>query len=491
MNNRKNIASALIYQIIHVLYGFVVPRLIIGTFGSGMNGLVNSITQYLSFISLLEGGLGSVVLAELYVPIENNDKVKTKNILSACQNLFNFLGIVFAIYTIGFAFIYAYIFKEQYDFSFVISLVFVLSLTTLAQYLFSITLKLYLQANQKIYICNYVTSLTLIVNVIIAFIVIKLYPEIRFLKFLSSIAFFAQPLIYRRFLKKELKLFKKTKNIEYKLKNRWSGFAQNLAHFINMNTDIVLINIFCSFVDVSIYSVYMLGINALRTLISYLTNSYQSALGKYIAQKKIDILSVKMKQFCVVTWGISLSLYCTCLLLINSFTKLYTNNTSDANYYQPLFALIITFANLVYCLREPYRLLILAAGKFKETNFCSIMEAILNILISIILIRLLGLTGVAIGTLVAISYRFIYFVIFLKREVLELNIKEYSRYLISGILIIFLNIFIYFKVDFPIYSIMDFIIFGCLVTVVEVTLICLFFWGCSQTKKIIKSIFLK
>ena len=39
-------------------------------FGSEINGLVSSITQFLSFISLLEGGLGAVVLAELYLPIE-------------------------------------------------------------------------------------------------------------------------------------------------------------------------------------------------------------------------------------------------------------------------------------------------------------------------------------------------------------------------------------------------------------------------------------
>ena len=70
MNNKKNAFSSLLLQFATIIQGLVLPRLILGAFGSEINGLVSSITQFLSFISLLEGGLGAVVLAELYGPIE-------------------------------------------------------------------------------------------------------------------------------------------------------------------------------------------------------------------------------------------------------------------------------------------------------------------------------------------------------------------------------------------------------------------------------------
>ena len=60
MNNRKNFVSALLAQFVHIIYGLVVPRIILGSFGSNVNGLVSSINQFLSFITLLEGGLGAV-----------------------------------------------------------------------------------------------------------------------------------------------------------------------------------------------------------------------------------------------------------------------------------------------------------------------------------------------------------------------------------------------------------------------------------------------
>ena len=50
----KNIISSLIQQIITIICGLVLPRAIIGTFGSSVNGLVSSITQFLAYITLLE-----------------------------------------------------------------------------------------------------------------------------------------------------------------------------------------------------------------------------------------------------------------------------------------------------------------------------------------------------------------------------------------------------------------------------------------------------
>lgn len=88
MNNKKNLVSALINQFATIIYGLILPRMIITTFGSEVNGMISSISQFLSFISLLEGGLGAVVLAELYYPLEQKDDEKIKNILLACHSFF-------------------------------------------------------------------------------------------------------------------------------------------------------------------------------------------------------------------------------------------------------------------------------------------------------------------------------------------------------------------------------------------------------------------
>ncbi len=64
-----NMMSALLLQICSIIGGFIVPHIIINYFGSNVNGLVSSLNQFLSYISLLEGGITSVVMANLYKPL--------------------------------------------------------------------------------------------------------------------------------------------------------------------------------------------------------------------------------------------------------------------------------------------------------------------------------------------------------------------------------------------------------------------------------------
>ena len=56
-----NIITNLIMQGSAIIYGFVIPKIIIDYFGSDVNGLVSSITQFLAYITLLESGFGPVV----------------------------------------------------------------------------------------------------------------------------------------------------------------------------------------------------------------------------------------------------------------------------------------------------------------------------------------------------------------------------------------------------------------------------------------------
>lgn len=467
MNNKKNFFTALLLQIVTMISGLILPRLIISTFGSEVNGLCSSITQFLSFISLLEGGLGAVVLAELYKPLEENDCEKVKEILNSCQNFFNKLAWIFLGYTLVLSIIYSKYITNSYGFLFTFSLIWILSLTTLVQYLFAITNKLLLQACQKVYVVNIVMTITVLLNLVISVVIICIYPEIHIIKLLSATIYLLQPIIYSHFVEKKYSLngFKSQKqNI---LKNRWSGFTQNLAYFVNTNTDIVVLSIFVSLIDVSIYSVYMLAIAALRAVIITVANSYQGALGKYYAMGNDDILKKNFYKFEKSFWIIGIILFSTCLLLINAFVSIYTLGIQDANYFRPNFAVVIVFANMVYCVREPYRLLVLAVGRFKETNFGSIAEAVINIFISITLVWKFSLVGVAVGTLIAITYRLIYFIAFLKKDILFSSYIRYAKYFITFILLAVINICVYYLYPIKIGSFILFIIYGCIVFLIE------------------------
>lgn len=480
MHNKRNLISSIFNQIFLMLQGFILPRLFITTFGSNINGLVSSTTQFLGLISLLEGGLGAVVLAQLYDPMEHHDRHKVSSILNACQSFFNKVSLVFVIYTIVLAFIYPLFIKKDYSVLFTGTLVIILSFSTLAQYVLSITNKLFLQAEQRFFVVCDVSSAGIVLNIILTVALVKIWPEIHAIKFVSSIAYLLQPLLLSSYIRKHFGRVRFASDEKYTLKDRWSGFSQNLAHYINLNTDIILITIFSSLSYVSVYSIYMMAINSLRSLVMTASNSYQSALGKYYVEPDQDYFRKKFDEFQTFIWIVSLVLFNTCLLLINPFVSIYTQGVHDANYYQPIFALIIIYANMLFSIREPYRLMALSAGKFKETNFGSFMEAILNFAISIILVGRFNLVGVAIGTFIAILYRFIYFMNFFKKDVLYKSIVSYFPMIFASSLIILLNSFLYFTFRLSINSIIDFILYGVIVIFIESVITLFFVYICLR-----------
>lgn len=477
MNNKKNAISSLIFQSTTIIQGLILPRLILYTFGSETNGLVSSINNLLGFISLLEGGLGAVVLAELYGPIEKKNDDKIQGILGACQSFFSKLTLVFLVYTILVAFFYPRYIDTSLSKGAVAVLVLILSMTTVAQYLFSITYRLLLQAEQKLYIVNYVSAVTILINTISAAVIIFVFPSIHVVKLCSGIIYMIQPMVYKAFVEKKfLKENIRKKKQHYILKNRWSGFAQNLAHFVNMNTDVALITLFMPLQYVSVYSVHLLVINALRGIVTSVGNSYQSALGKYIAMGDSAQLKQKFRKFEEGFWLAGMVLFFCCALLINPFVQIYTTGITDTEYYQPIFSFVIVLANMIYVIREPYRLLVLAGGKFKETNFGAFAEAIINLGMSLLLITKFGLIGVAIGTLVAIVFRLIYFVWYLHKDIIQLDYASFSPYIVTFIVAFAVNLFVYVSWPLKLNGIIRFFVAGCIIFVAECGVCGLVYW---------------
>ena len=92
---KLNILTTLVSQLTATACGIVIPRVMIGTFGSSVYGLITSITQFLSYISLLEGGIGRVARAELYGPLAQGNDYEVSRVYHAIKHFFKIVGIAF------------------------------------------------------------------------------------------------------------------------------------------------------------------------------------------------------------------------------------------------------------------------------------------------------------------------------------------------------------------------------------------------------------
>lgn len=145
-----NIISSIILQIVIIVSGFIIPKLIITVYGSNINGLITSITQFLSFIVLLEAGFGPVIKSILFKPIADKDKSTIEKILKSSEKIFRIIALIFIAYIILLCIILPRVFEKDFDSLLTISLIVIISISTFSEYFFGMTYSLYLQAEQNL-----------------------------------------------------------------------------------------------------------------------------------------------------------------------------------------------------------------------------------------------------------------------------------------------------------------------------------------------------
>lgn len=422
MKNRvtlNNIISGLILQIFTVISGFIIPKIILIYFGSSVNGLVSSINQFLSYITLVEGGVTGVISANMYRPLVNKDYAHLSSIVVTAKKFFNKVGLIFVGYSIVLALMYPLFSDTGFDYSYVFTLVLVLSISLSVQYMFSLTLKTLLIADKRAYIVNYTQILICISNLVLVYISVLIYPSIHVLKLITGGLYVVQPFIFGRYVGKYYDINWKSQSDNNLIGERWNGFAINIAAFVHNCTDVSLLTLFSTLKMVSIYSVYSLVTNGLKQLINAVTSGIDSTLGQAYAIGDERKLNERMDLYEYIIFMLVGLSFTMAGLLITPFVMIYTKGVTDADYYQPLFGVMIVISEAIYLLKYPHLNLAYAANKFKEITVPAYVEAIINIVISLILIQKYGLIGVSIGTTAAMTYRMVFHVYYTSKLVKE------------------------------------------------------------------------
>lgn len=440
---KYNIIVLAIYQVVVFICGLILPRFILLSFGSEYNGIVSSITQFLSFVAILRLGVAGATRVELYKSLGNKDTEKTSQIVRATEKYLRKVGIIFLIYLLLLSIVYPLIIDSSYNWLEVSSLVIIIGIGTFAEYFFGMTYQTLLTADQKIYIYNIIQTLATIANTIIACALIKLGFSIQIVKFGSALVFTITPIILSIYVSKKYKLNKKCEPDNTALKKRGDVVASSIANIIHDNTDVVLLTAFCDVKIVSVYAVYNFVITGIKRLMTIFTTGLEAAFGDMWVKKEYDKFKNSL-EFFEYFIGVFVSVIFSCaFLLILDFVKLYTKGVTDIEYILPIYSILVLFTQMFFCLRTPYLTIVQATGKYKETRNGAFMEAGLNLAISIVLLLMgFNIYGVVIGTLVANIFRTIQYSVFASKNL----INRKMTYFIKNIVWILINIGIIYAI---------------------------------------------
>lgn len=415
-----NISTTALLELITFASGLILPKLILEAYGSTYNGIVSSITQFLSLVSLLRLGIAGATRAALYHTLANKDLEGTSSIIKATELYMRKVGVVILIYIAILSIVYPYSLKnDELKYWDIALLVVAAGVGTFAQYFFGITYQTFLTADQSIYIYNVIQSFCIIANTVLCMVFIKCGYSIQVMKFVSASVFVVTPLILNIYVNSKYKFVKNCKPDSSSLSQRKDVMASSIANIIHQDTDIVVLTLFCDIKLVSVYTVYNLVMVALRKIQEIFTTGVEAIFGDMWAKGEYEKISMNLNLFELIIGGfISVAFSCTFLLLL-PFVSLYTSGVTDANYILPTYAFVISLAYAVYCFRTPYLVLVQGAGRYKETRNGAYVEAALNIVISVILVQFIGIVGTAIGTLVANVFRTVQYSLYINKSMIK------------------------------------------------------------------------
>ena len=429
-----NSLTSLIYQVVTLICGFVLPRMFLSTYGSEVNGLVSSITQFLGIISLCELGVGAVIQSSLYKPLAEGDRVGISKIAISSERFFRRIAYILVGYTAILMFVYPLKTLGDFDYLYTLFLIFVISISTFAQYYFGMTYRLILSADQLGFIHFIVHSASLILNTVACIILMKLGMSIHVVKLTTSLIFLLQPILVSIIAKRRYKIDRKIILTEEPIQQKWNGLTQHIASVVHTNAPTVILTLFSTFENISVYAVYHLVVNGVKQIVLSLTNGIQAMFGNMLAKNETHELT---NSFDVFEWLMHTAVTIIFSLtgaLILPFVTVYTNGLNDVNYIVPTFGFALVAAESIYCIRLPYNILVLAAGHYKQTQTSAFIEAGIGIVVSTALVFPLGLVGVAIGTFCSMLYRTIYLTWYLSKNIVYRKMGIFVKHMVVDLL---------------------------------------------------------
>ncbi len=484
MNNiqksKYNVLISLLYQVVAIALGLIIPKITMVGYGSGANGLLSSALQFVGYLTLFEAGIQAVARKSLYKTVGSNDRAGTNAILSAVNKNYKKVGIYYFIGLIILSAVYPLFAKGSgYGYLTVFFVVFFSGLSNVVLFFFQGKYQILLQVEGKQYFIGILNIITNVSNHGIKILLLALKANIVFVVLGSFVASMIPAVIIMAYIKKGYTW------IDLKAKPDFSALSQSkdaIVHQVSWlvisSADTFLLTLFCDLKIVSVYAIYKMIYTYIYTFSKIPFDSIVFRLGQLYSNDK-----ERFKQYInsveLFSSSIAFSLFTVTLCLTTAFVKLYTSGVQDADYVDSKIAVLFTLVQLLSFMREPMLRTIYFAGHFKQTIKPTIIEVIINLLGSAIGVQFFGIYGVLLGQGCAFLYRTIDIIVYSNKKLLSRSpLRNFTYYIIQSILVAGIYI-IYINLNIVIDSYFKFIFVGGILTVAVfvtfISILCLLF----------------
>ena len=428
----KNMAANLFLQIVVFISGIILPRFILQAYGSSINGMITSVNQFLTYLGLAEAGVATASVVALYTPLALGRKDEVNSILSAARKFYNRSGVLFLSLTAVLVFIYPFFISGQLDNSLVRWMIVVLAGSTLVDYFFLGKYRVLLMANQEGYVVALIQSAGTVANMVVSIGLIYAGASVLAVKAVATGVYVLRLFLVKAYAKKKYPdLDFHAQPAEGALKQKNAALFHQVVTIIVNNTDTTILTICLgsrSLLEVSVYGIYMLVVNAVNQLLTSFSNGLTAGFGEVIARREEETLKKSYSDYEYMFFLIFFVVVACMGVLLIPFISVYTIDMKDVQYVRPVIAVLFTLLVFLQNVRIPGLTIICAAGHYKETRYQAGLEAAINIVVSLALVWSMGMTGVLLGTVCSYGYRSFEIILYTNRHLIPGTAKTaFSR----------------------------------------------------------------
>ncbi len=418
-----------LYQIVVMLVGFVTPRVILQFYGSELNGLVSSINQFITYLSLVEAGIAGAAVYALYKPLAKEDHGAISSVVSATKKFYMQSGWIF-VGLIGVMMLVYPLFVKTGKLSMiaVMALVLVLGAKSFLEFFTLAKYRVILTADQKTYVVSNASTIYVLLQMVIIVILAFFRVNIVIVYAVAIIALLARSFILMLYVRKNYPYIDYNAKPNVKaLDQRWDALFLQILGAAQTGAPILIATIFTPLTDVSIYSIYNMVISGINGVLSIFVNGLSAGFGDVIARKENKALQHSYKDFEYAYYVLITIVYATTGIMLLPFIKIYTAGIHDADYIQPLIAVLFTVNGLLYNLKTPQGTLVISAGMYRETRYRSLTQALIIVVFGALLAPFFGLVGILVASCLSNLYRVIDLLFFVPKRITGLPIKNSLR----------------------------------------------------------------
>lgn len=369
----------------------------------GISGLFTNILQV---FSLTELGVGSVIAYRLYKPIKESDIEMCHALMHFYKNIYRVIAVI--VFLMGCMF-YPFLDSIIADTNeipkdvniYVVYWLYVLQ--SVVSYLFVYTQSL-LSADQKSYIVSFANSLYNMLSTIgkiLVLVVFKSFIGSLIIGIFASIFYnflfaYIVKRSYRDVFQGDL-LLNRLQKIEI-FKDTGSLMCHKIGYVVLNSTDSIILSKYIGMAVLGVYSNYSMIATALDAILNKMLGSFVSTIGNLcLDENKENIYKVYKDLLFINFWLVSFCTVCF-FSLVNSFVTIWLDDSYMLNIDVVIIISVNMFFNSAGIINSVF---INANGLFVKDRIRPVIQAVVNLVVSVYLVKKMGIAGVFIGTLVS------------------------------------------------------------------------------------------